>query len=86
MIKLDKRGRRANNEELANALHGMSLGEVVRVHGSEKRIEEVMTLANSLSRTHKSHNKTRFSVRARKDGSIAITCIKNKKPETWVII
>ena len=63
MIKLDNRGRRANNEELAQVFHDLNLGDMVNVYGDTN---ETIRLANSLSRTHKAHNKTRFMVHKKK--------------------
>jgi len=84
MIKLDKRGRRANNEELAEIFHAMNPGDVVKVYGV---VEEAETLANSLSRTHKAHNKTRFATRRSKNGQkVTITCIKSEKAKTVILI
>lgn len=80
MINLDKRGRRANNEELAEIFHSMNPGDVIKVYGITQEAE---TLANSLSRTHKVHNKTRFATRRSKNGEkVTITCIKSAKPQT----
>jgi len=83
MIKLDNRGRRANNEKMAEVLHSLNLGETINVQGSST---EIYRLANSLSRTHKIHAKTRLSVRALKTGGLKITCISNKKPKTIIIL
>ena len=84
MIKLDKRGRRAHNEELAEIFHSMNPGDVTHVYGITKEAE---ILANSLSRTHKAHNKTRFATRSNKNGSkVTITCIKSEKPKTVILI
>lgn len=84
MIKLDKRGRRAHNEELAEIFHSMNPGDVLHVFGVT---EEAEILANSLSRTHKAHNKTRFATRRNKNGNkVTITCIKSEKPKTVILI
>lgn len=84
MIKLDSRGRRANNEQLANILHKMNPGDVIKVAG---KIGEASQLANSLSRTHKIHNKTRFSVHKHKSNPIVtISCIKDRDPDTYIVI
>ena len=81
--KLPTRGRRADNEELANILYSLSPGESINVYGVS---EEAAILANSLSRTSKTRNKTRFSVHAKKTGGVKITCILDKKPGTVIII
>lgn len=81
--KLPTRGRRADNEELANILYSLSPGEAVNVYGAA---EEAATLANSLSRTSKTRNKTRFSVHVKKTGGVKITCVMAKKPGTVIII
>ena len=84
MIKLDKRGRRAHNEELAEIFHSMNPGDVLHVFGVT---EEAEILANSLSRTHKRHNKARFTTRRNKNGNkVTITCIKASKPKTVILI
>lgn len=83
MSKQTTRGRRAHNEELAEILYSLSPGESVNVYGAS---EEAYTLANSLSRTTKTRNNTRFSVRAKKAGGVKITCILNKKPGTVIVI
>ena len=82
MIKLDTRGRPANNEKMAEVLHSLNLGEVIKIKGSS---EEITRLAYSLSRTHKVHAKTRLSVRNLKSGGVKITCISNKKPKTIIL-
>lgn len=84
MIKLDKRGRRANNEQLAEVLHKMNPGDVIKIAG---KVGEASALANSLSRTHKVHNKTRFSVhKHRSNPIITITCIRDRSPDTYIVI
>ena len=82
MIKLDTRGRRANNEELAELFHTLTPGDVIDVYGIT---EEAAILANSLSRTHKRHNKARFTVR-HKANKVTITCIKEGKPKKIILI
>lgn len=83
MIKLDGRGRRANNEEMAEIFHSMNPGDVINVYGAA---EEAKRLANSLSRTHKAHNKSRFAINTMKTGGVTITCIKACKPKTIIVI
>lgn len=83
MSKQTTRGRRAHNEELAEILYSLSPGESVNVYGAS---DEASTLANSLSRTTKNRNKTRFSVHAKKSGGIKITCVLDKKPGTVIVI
>jgi hypothetical protein len=83
MIKLDNRGRRANNEELAQILHQLNPGDMIKVYGDT---EETIRLANSLSRTHKAHNKNRFMVHKKKTGGATITCVKASKPKTIIIV
>ena len=84
MIKLDKRGRRSNNEELAEVFHAMKPGDVIHVLGVT---EEAEMLANSLSRTQKRHNNARFTTRCTHNGKkVTITCIKSEKPQTIILI
>ena len=83
MIHLDNRGRPANNEELAEVLHEMNPVDQTRILGDSN---EVLRLANSLSRTHKRHNKTRFSCHKNKNGSVVITCVSVKQPTTVILI
>lgn len=83
MIHLDKRGRPANNEELAAIIHEMNPGDQTKIYGDS---EEVLRLANSLSRTHKRHRKTRFSCHKNKNGSVVITCVSNRQPTTVILV
>lgn len=83
MIKLDNRGRRANNEQLAEILHTLVPGDVINVYGAA---QEAMRLANSLSRTHKRHNKARFSTHVLKTGGVTITCIKDRPAQKVIVI
>jgi hypothetical protein len=75
--------RKANNEEMANVLRALRPGEAINVYGET---EEFCRLANSLSRTTKQYNKTRFSVSAKRAGGVKITCMLDKKPETIIVI
>ncbi len=83
MLHLSNNGRRPKNEELAEILHEMGPGDVLKVIGQPR---EVMRMANSLSRTHKNHNKTRFMCRTQKDTTVVITCVKDRKPTTVIIV
>jgi len=83
MSKQATRGRRAHNEELAEILYSLTPGEAINVYGAT---EEASQLANSLSRTTKNRDNTRFSVHAKKSGGVKITCILNKKPGTVIIM
>lgn len=76
MIHLDNRGRPANNEELAALFHEMNPGDQIKLYGPNK---EVCRLANSLSRTHKRHRKTRLSTHVNGCGVTTVTCINAKK-------
>lgn len=82
MIKLDNRGRRANNEDLAQVLHNLNLGDMVNVYGDTS---ETIRLANSLSRTHKVHNNTRFMVHKKKTGGASIVCVSANKPQLVIV-
>ena len=83
MIKLDNRGRRANNEELAQVFHELTPGDIINVYGDTN---ETIRLANSLSRTHKAHNKTRFMVHKKKTGGATIICVSASKPQMIVVV
>jgi len=83
MIKTHNSGRPSNNEELAEILHALNPGETLNVYGIT---EGAARLANSLSRTHKRHVKTRLSIKTRKNGTLKITCVLDKKPNTVIII
>jgi hypothetical protein len=83
MIHLENKGRRPNSEELAEVLHELNIGETAKFYGNA---DEVLRTANSLSRSHKTHKKTRFMCRKLKNGWVNITCIANKKPTTYIVV
>lgn len=77
------RGRQAKNEEMADILHGLKVGEMVKVYGAT---QEIIRLANSLSRTRKRLQETRLMTHALKSGGVRIACVSSKKPKTVIVI
>jgi hypothetical protein len=83
-MKVSNKGKRARHEELAEILHQMTPGEVLKV---ANYTEEVYSLANSLSRTTKRNNKTYFSAHKHKSRDVVtITCLQYKTPTTVIMI
>jgi len=84
IIKPSNKGRSPKTKQLADVLHNMSLGDVIKVIGSP---EEVIRTANSLSRTSKSHSRARFKTKAHKNNPmVTITCVTSKQPSTYILI
>ncbi len=83
-MKVSNKGKRARHEELAEILHNMIPGDVLKVANYS---DEAYSLSNSLSRTTKKNNKSYFSAhRHKNENFVTITCLNYKAPTTVIMI
>jgi hypothetical protein len=81
--KLKETRKPSRNDEMAEVLDSMELGDVVKIYGDSTT---ATLLAASLSRTRKKLTNTRLSTHNLKTGGVKITCVSSKEPLTVIVM